>query len=320
MNEYLREKKALIDAALYRYLTADGDVPPRLVEAMRYSVLAGGKRVRGILVMAAAEAVGGLMSDNQAHSAGEGGTQQALPVGGATRAPVNVLPCAGALEVIHTFSLIHDDLPAMDNDDLRRGIPTNHKVYGEAMAILAGDGLLVEAFRWLAGPALVEKIPASRVLEVIADIAGATGMQGMVGGQVLDMAAEGTIISPEAVARLHRLKTGALIQVAVTSGAKLAGATPAVVQTMGQYGAAIGQAFQIADDLLGIEGIQIELGKPVGSDAARKKATYPAIAGVDGAHRRMAELTEEALHLLENAGPSAEHLRLLARYITERRF
>lgn len=293
IETYLKLRKAQVDAALAAYLGQDQDYPPQLAEAMRYSVMAGGKRLRPILVMAGAAAVGGAEAD--------------------------VMPCACALEIIHTFSLIHDDLPAMDNDDLRRGVRTNHKVFGEAMAILAGDGLLAEAFHWLAGPELAEKIAAQRILEVIRDIAEATGSRGMVGGQVLDMQAEGRQITPDAVTHLHRLKTGALIRVAVTSGAKLGGGDRNAVAALGRYGEAIGLAFQIADDLLGEEGQEIELGKPVGSDAARHKATYPAIAGVEAARQRMMRLTTEAIEAMAEFDHRAEPLRLLTRYIRNRR-
>lgn len=294
IQTYLQSRKTLVDTALTTYLDQLTNVPPRLVEAMRYSLLAGGKRIRPILVMAGAAAVGG---DEQ-----------------------HVMPCACALEAIHTFSLIHDDLPAMDNDDLRRGVPTNHKMFGEAMAILAGDGLHAEAFRWLAIAGKAQDLPAERLLEVLGDIAEATGPGGMVGGQVLDIAAEGHQLTADGVTQLQALKTGALIRVAVTSGAKLVGADTATVAALRRYGETVGLAFQIADDLLGTEGNVLEMGKPVGSDAAHRKATYPAMVGVAAARTRMQELTDEAVRSIAALGERAELLRLLAGYITSRRY
>ncbi|MBI2346761.1 MAG: polyprenyl synthetase family protein [Deltaproteobacteria bacterium] len=268
ITAYLSERKAIVDRSLAAYLERREGCPPRLIEAMRYSLMAGGKRLRPILTMAAAAAVGGK--------------------------EVDVLPCACALEMIHTFSLIHDDLPAMDDDDLRRGVPTNHKVFGEGLAILAGDGLLAEAF-------------------------GATGAGGMVGGQVLDMEGEGRQMTQIDVTQTYRLKTGALIKVAVTSGAKLVGATTAQLAALERYGAAAGLAFQIADDLLGMEGEEAQLGKRVGNDAARGKATYPVVVGAAAARTRMRELTAEALTAITSFGDPAEPLRATANYITERK-
>lgn len=291
--DYLTERKARIDQALGAYMAQAVDYPEPLQHAMQYSLMAGGKRLRPVLTLAGAAAAGG---DETV-----------------------VLPCACALEMIHTFSLIHDDLPAMDNDDLRRGRPTSHKVFGEALAILAGDGLLAEAFWWLAGPALADRVPTDRILAVLRDIAEATGARGMVGGQVLDIRAEGEALTPAAVQELHRLKTGALIRVAVTSGAKLAGGDAETIAALRRYGEQIGLAFQIADDLLGVEGTAAELGKPVGSDAARRKATYPAMVGAEAARKEMTRLTAAAVTALRGFDERAEPLRLLALYITERR-
>ncbi|MBI4366507.1 MAG: polyprenyl synthetase family protein [Deltaproteobacteria bacterium] len=293
LASYLKERKDLVDRALADYCADRGDAPPRLTEAMRYSVLAGGKRVRPILCLAGAAAVGG---EERA-----------------------VLSCACALELIHTFSLIHDDLPAMDNDDLRRGRPTNHKVFGEAMAILAGDGLLAEAFRLMIDGMAGSDRLAACLLPVLGDIAEATGPSGMVGGQVLDMQAEGQALTAEAILHLHRLKTGALIRVAAVSGAKLAGADPAQVAALTRYGEAIGQAFQIADDILGAEGNAAEMGKPVGSDAARGKATYPSVVGMAAARERMLAAANAGIAALADFDDRAEPLRQLARYITQRR-
>lgn len=291
IKTYLAEQKSKIDASLSHYLERDYSFPPRLAEAMRYSVMAGGKRVRAILTMATARAVGGREED--------------------------VLPCACAMEMIHTFSLIHDDLPAMDNDDLRRGVPTNHKVFGEAMAILSGDALLAEAFLCLVE--MSDRVPGSVLLEVVRDIAEATGPRGMVGGQVLDMAAEGKALTGEEIRKIHQYKTGALIKISVTSGAKLVGANTDQIGALARYGESVGLAFQIADDLLGAEGICEELGKPVGSDAARKKATYQTAVGIETARKEMLQLTGRAVDSLQGFGELAEPLRLLAHYITERR-
>lgn len=293
ITAYLSERKAIVDRSLAAYLERREGCPPRLIEAMRYSLMAGGKRLRPILTMAAAAAVGGK--------------------------EVDVLPCACALEMIHTFSLIHDDLPAMDDDDLRRGVPTNHKVFGEGLAILAGDGLLAEAFGWLSGQTLRAQTEAERLLAVIGDIARATGAGGMVGGQVLDMEGEGRQMTQIDVTQTYRLKTGALIKVAVTSGAKLVGATTAQLAALERYGAAAGLAFQIADDLLGMEGEEAQLGKRVGNDAARGKATYPVVVGAAAARTRMRELTAEALTAITSFGDPAEPLRATANYITERK-
>ncbi len=291
LQSYLKAKKNVVEAALAQSIL-DATIPARLREAMRYSLLAGGKRLRPILVIAGAEIAGGTADD--------------------------VMPCACALEMIHTFSLVHDDLPAMDDDDLRRGTPTNHKVFGEAMAILAGDGLLAEAFSMLVrGPWHVAIAPAAR-LAVIGAIADATGGRGMVGGQVLDILGEQQQLSPDQVEHLHRYKTGALIQVAVTSGAQLMGAAPDVVSRLQRYGAAIGFAFQIADDLLSLERTTEELGKRAGNDLERQKATYPAMAGREAARTRMQALTTEALDALAGLGTAADPLRALAAYVTER--
>lgn len=289
---YLESRQALVETALARSLTDARLLPERLREAMRYSLLAGGKRIRPILVMAGAEAVGG--------------TADA------------VMPCAVALEMIHTFSLVHDDLPAMDNDDLRRGVPTNHKQFGEAVAILAGDGLLAEAFWCLTQPGALPA-PAHVVLQVVHEIADATGARGMTGGQALDIQAEQCVLAPAAVEQLHAHKTGALIRVAVVSGARLAGGSADQVARLARYGEAVGLAFQIADDLLSLEGTAEELGKPVGNDAARAKATFPAMAGRDAARARMEQLTAQAHDVLESFGAAAAPLRAIAAYITSRR-
>ncbi len=214
--------------------------------------------------------------------------------------------------MIHTFSLIHDDLPAMDNDDLRRGVPTNHKVFGEGLAILAGDGLLAEAFYLLA------QSKHEKTLEVIRDIAEAAGPAGMVGGQVLDLQGEGADLQPDDLERIHRYKTGRLIAVAVTSGAKIGGAAPAQLGALKVYGEKIGLAFQIADDILNVEGSKADLGKSTGSDAQKKKATYPGLLGLEVSKQKAAALMEEAVAALRIFDEKADPLRELACYIVRR--
>jgi geranylgeranyl diphosphate synthase type II len=260
----------------------------RLAEAMRYSLEAGGKRVRPVLCLLAAEAVGG-----QAEAA---------------------LPGALALEYIHTYSLIHDDLPAMDDDDLRRGRPTNHKVYGEGHAILAGDGLLTEAFRVLAaGPG----DPARR-LEALSLLAEAAGWRGMVGGQALDL--EGETLEHydlEHLRLIHRLKTGALLRASLEIGAVLGGAQSLERQALRAYGEAIGLAFQIQDDILDATATDADLGKRTGKDAGRGKITYPSLLGLDGARKALEEATETALCQLASL-PNRYSLEAWARYLAQR--
>lgn len=290
IETYLATYKELVEKSLLLYLK-DENVTARLKEAMDYSLRAGGKRLRPILVLAGAEAVGGK--------------------------PDDVMDVACALEMIHTFSLIHDDLPAMDNDDLRRGKPTSHKVFGEAAAILAGDALLAEAFY------LLSKNSCNRdprlVLEVMSDIAFATGARGMTGGQQIDMESMGKKLTEEELTTLHRLKTGRLITVSVTSGAKYCGAPKEKIRALNSYGQSIGLAFQIADDILDIEGDQDEIGKDVGSDIENDKATYPAIIGLDRSKNKAEELIGDAVSALSIFDGSADPLRGIAKYVVERK-
>ena len=289
---YLKERARLVDEALERFLPPETAPPATLHRAMRYSVFAGGKRLRPVLVIAGAEAVGGTAEQ--------------------------VLPTACAMEMIHTYSLIHDDLPAMDNDDYRRGQLTNHKVFGEAMAILAGDALLTLAFGMIAenfaghaaGPAL---------REVLADVAAGAGAAGMVGGQVADIEAEGRPASAEIVDYIHRHKTAALIRTSLRAGATICGATAAQREALGVAGGAIGLAFQIVDDLLDVEGTTEQLGKTAGKDQAQHKATYPAVHGLEASRRRAAELVAEAERALVPLGAPAEPIRALARFVFERK-
>ncbi len=295
LKEYLKDKKSVIETALNTFmLPAEGPFREH-IEAMRYSLFVGGKRVRPILCLAAAESVA--ENEDIDHIA---------------------LPIACALECIHTYSLIHDDLPAMDNDALRRGKPTNHVVYGEAEAILAGDGLLTFAFELLSGNEAVS-IPPKVRLQIIQVIAKAAGSAGMVGGQALDIANEGKNIPYEALRIMHKSKTGALITASAACGALIAGATPEQLRALTAYGDNIGLAFQIADDLLDIESTTEELGKPVGSDLTSHKVTYPSLFGLERSKAMGREAVEAALAALAPFNHFAEPLRALAVYIIERK-
>jgi geranylgeranyl diphosphate synthase type II len=294
LKEYLKEQCACVDAALDRFLPQESELPHSIHKAMRYSVFAGGKRVRPILMLAACQAVGG-------------NTERALPA-------------ACAMEMIHTYSLIHDDLPAMDDDDFRRGNPTNHKVFGEAIAILAGDALLTEAFKLISDPRFSAGCDPAGLLAVIHEIATCAGSHGMVGGQVVDMESEGNHeIDLATVQYIHTHKTGALIKASVVAGALLGGAVGPQLAAITRYGEAAGLAFQIADDILDIEGTTEEIGKDAGSDEARGKATYPAVIGLSAAKEEAQAMMEEALRALEVFGAEAEPLREIARYIVQRK-
>lgn len=291
---YIAERTALVDAALDRFLPQEQMLPARLHQSMRYSIFAGGKRLRPVLMMASCEAVGG----------------------DASRA----VPAACAMEMIHTYSLIHDDLPAMDDDDYRRGRLTNHKVFGDATAILAGDALLTQAFVLLSDTAVFEGVSADVRLKVIGTIATAAGSFGMVGGQAVDMESEGQAVDLPTLEYIHTHKTGALILASITSGALLGGATPDELRALERYGAAIGLAFQVADDILDIVGDQATIGKDVGSDEARGKATYPALLGLGEARNRARELRDMAVSSLAPFGEKGERLRQIAHFVVDRTF
>lgn len=294
LDSYLQERIQLVETALDHYLPGSDTLPESLHESMRYSVFAGGKRIRPVLMMAACEAVGGT--------------------------PNQVLPAACAIEMIHSYSLIHDDLPAMDDDDLRRGKPTNHKVYGEARAILAGDALLTEAIILLSNPDVNPELSAASRCEIIHLLTRSAGSRGMVGGQVVDMESEGKVIDLPTLEYIHTHKTGALILAALETGAILGGATRSQRRALCRYGEAAGLAFQVADDILDIVADQQELGKDVGSDQQRGKATYPALLGLAGARERARELRELALSSLETFADTARPLREIASYIVNRSF
>ena len=294
LKQYIKDRCQLVDKELDRVMPLGEELPFSLHHSMRYSTFAGGKRIRPVLLLAACEAVGGDVS--------------------------RAVSAAAAMEMIHTYSLVHDDLPAMDNDDFRRGNPTNHKVFGEAVAILAGDALLTQAFILLSSPELASVAPPATILQVIHEIACCAGSKGMVGGQVVDMESEGKAdIDLPTVQYIHIHKTGALIKASIKSGALLGGAHESQLEALVRYGEAIGLAFQIADDILDIEGTTEELGKDAGSDQARGKATYPAVVGIAEARRRAAELLEMALESLADFDNRADPLREIARYVVARK-
>jgi geranylgeranyl diphosphate synthase type II len=291
LTSYLAARREMVDAALDRVLPPETAEPLSIHRAMRYSVLAPGKRLRPVLVIAGAEAVGGRAED--------------------------VLDTACALELIHAYSLIHDDLPAMDDDDYRRGRLTSHKVFGEAIAILAGDALLTLAFRLIAVNAA--RVAPAAVGAVVAEVADAAGTGGMVGGQVVDIESEGKAIAPEMLDYIHLHKTAALIRAALRVGALLAGAGPEQVEAISRAGRALGLAFQIVDDILDVEGNLAELGKSAGSDERKQKATYPALYGLATSKERARALVDETKQLLIPLGPPAEPIRAIADFVFERR-
>jgi geranylgeranyl diphosphate synthase type II len=291
-EEALGAKAKMINEGLHHYMPSESDYPPLIHEAMHYSLFAGGKRLRGALTLATAEALG---------------LQQE-----------RVLAAACALEMIHTYSLIHDDLPAMDDDDFRRGKPTCHRVYGEAIAILAGDALLTLAFSVLCRLRESGFSPGV-ILQVIEEIATAAGTRGLIGGQVVDLESEGCQVSPGTIEYIHLHKTAALFRAAVRSGALLAGAEQQKLELLTDYAVALGMAFQITDDILDLIGDEKVLGKPVKSDLAKKKATYPSVFGLERAREIAACYVDKALQALETLGPEFEFLRGAACYLLQRR-
>jgi geranylgeranyl diphosphate synthase type II len=292
LENYLAEKRAFVDQALDAVIPPESAYPSSIHKAMRYCLFAGGKRLRPVLAIAAADAVG------------ENGDSIARE--------------ACSLELIHTYSLIHDDLPSMDNDDFRRGRSTTHKVFGEALAILAGDALLTEAFALLSGSMLRNARPAQVTLEAVQLLAEAAGSRGLIAGQVVDLESEGRVIDETLLDYMHTHKTGSLITASVMLGATLAGATLQQLDCLRAYGEAIGLAFQITDDILDVTGTTSDLGKTAGSDAKKNKATYPALHGMKNAQDRLHALYETAIHALQSFDEKADPLRGIARYIIER--
>jgi len=291
LDDYLADRRRQVEKALERLTPASDERPAEIHRAVRHSLFAGGKRIRPILFIAAAEAVLG------------------APAPGA-----EVPACA--LEMVHTYSLIHDDLPALDNDDLRRGQPTCHKAFGEATAILAGDALLTRAFGVLAES---EAAPAERRIRMTAELAAAAGtIEGMIGGQVEDLAAEGKPVEEERLLYIHRSKTGALICASVRMGAIWAGADEPQLKALDLYGRNIGVAFQIADDILDVTKTSAQLGKTAGKDVEQQKTTYPALYGLEESRRRAAERLAAATGALEPFGPAARRLREIADLIVHR--
>ncbi len=293
LKEYLAERKQWVEAAMEKCLPEPAGLEKNVIDSMRYSLFAGGKRLRPILCLAAAEVVGGAWQ--------------------------TAMPSACALEIIHTFSLIHDDLPAMDNDDYRRGKLTNHKVYGEAMAILAGDALLTEAFYIVANSRADLNIPPDRLLDAIVIISKAAGFRGMIAGQVIDMESENRDVDISTVEYMHVHKTGALISASLEVGAILGGGSQEQVAALKRYGRHLGLAFQITDDLLDIEGDAELMGKTPGSDIAKNKKTYPALLGVPATREAAKTHVEGALEALESFDEKAGPLRAIARYLLNRK-
>ncbi|MGO9688897.1 MAG: polyprenyl synthetase family protein [Syntrophobacteraceae bacterium] len=292
IKTYLAKKKDIVDKSLEKLVPPSTAFPPSVHEAIRYSLFAGGKRVRPILVIAAAEALGASTAD--------------------------LLPFAGALELIHTYSLIHDDLPALDDDDFRRGRATCHKVYGETIAILAGDGLLNMAFEVLSDSRRLKAVSAQRLVAIIKEISTASGVYGMVGGQVVDIESEGKDIDFPTLEYIHTHKTGALIRASVRTGALYAKASKKQFSALTHYGELVGLAFQIFDDILDITGSREETGKDEGSDLKKGKQTFPSFYGLDESRRRAVEVSDRAVLALKDFGRKADPLRELAKYIVNR--
>jgi geranylgeranyl diphosphate synthase type II len=291
LQTYLKERAALIEHALAETVSAHDGLESRLFEAMRYSLLDGGKRLRPILTLASCEAVGGSLDD--------------------------AISFACALEMIHTYSLIHDDLPTMDNDDLRHGKPSNHKVYGDAIATLAGDALLTDAFAAVARSPLANKSPAV-VLEVVAELSDAAGSRGMVSGQAIDLLGEGRAMNLEQLEYLHSKKTGALFLASVVGGARLGGATRPQLDSLSKYARSLGLCFQVVDDLLDVEASTEQMGKRTNKDQAAGKNTYPALIGIEQSRALARDLESRAQAALSSFDHRAEPLRAIASFVVER--
>jgi geranylgeranyl diphosphate synthase type II len=289
---YFTRRTEEVNQWLDKFLPQEEVAPTSIHRAMRYSIFAGGKRLRPILVLSSGEALGAATED--------------------------LMPAACALELIHTYSLIHDDLPAMDNDDLRRGRPTCHKAFGEAIAILAGDALLTQAFRILSAEA--PNGDAAKQLRVIREISTAAGtVEALIGGQVVDIESEGKAVDAETLEYIHRSKTGAMIRACCVVGGIIAGASDEQLQRITRYGECIGLAFQIADDILDVTQTSEQLGKTAGKDLAAAKATYPAIHGIDASHAKAREMVDEAVTSLSAIAGDTQILEAIARFIIERK-
>ena len=292
INDYLKSKKELVESFLQARMDnkkEDKGCPRQLQEAMAYSLMAGGKRIRPIFCIAGYEASGGDSSV--------------------------IIPVASAIELIHTYSLIHDDLPSMDNDDLRRNKPTNHKVFGEASAILAGDALLTDAFSIITET----ELPPDILLRAINELSHACGPEGMVGGQIVDILVEGKKASKDDIYYIHTHKTGALIRSAIRIGSFIAGASAETLELMTIYGEKVGLAFQIIDDILDVTGTKDELGKPTGSDILSGKNTYPSLFGLEESISISKNLIDESIRSIKGLNGNADTLIELAKYIHERR-
>ncbi|MEC4686274.1 MAG: farnesyl diphosphate synthase [Nitrospirota bacterium] len=288
LKDYIKKRQELVDSYLKKYFAGEF-LPERLYESVTYSLFAGGKRIRPVLAIASFEACGGKAED--------------------------ILPQASAIELIHTYSLIHDDLPAMDDDAIRRGKPTNHKVFGEAIAILAGDALLTEAFVMFTEG---ERFSPHAVKEAIRILADAAGPRGMVGGQAEDILSERKEPDPRTVHFIHTHKTGALICASVRIAPVLAEASHEIIESLGMYGEKVGLAFQIVDDILDVTGDSDSLGKKTGADSEKGKMTYPAIYGIERSKAAANELVEEAISVIDFMGDGADSLRSIAKYLVQR--
>jgi geranylgeranyl diphosphate synthase type II len=292
LSEYLKARQESINTWLKRLIPHENAFPSTIHRSMLYSLMAGGKRLRPILALAAAEAVDG---DEE-----------------------TVLPFSCAIEMVHTYSLIHDDLPAMDNDDLRRGKPTCHKVFGEGIAILAGDALLTHAFTTASNPEYAKNLDPAVRITIIHELAKASGTEGMIGGQVLDLEAQNSSLGLDELSTIHKLKTGSLIMASTKIGALAAGGTKKDVESLSAYGQHLGLAFQIMDDLLDIEGSEEIIGKTSKSDLINHKSTYPALMGVAESREKAKDSIEQALAVIDHFDHRADALRQLAHYTITR--
>jgi geranylgeranyl diphosphate synthase, type II len=290
INAYISGSKKLVDQYLDQLLSAESEAPSTIHKAMRYSIFAGGKRVRPILTLAAGESLAG---------------ERAI-----------LFHLGAAIEMMHTYSLIHDDLPALDNDDLRRGLPTCHKVFGDAMAILAGDALMTRCYQILAD---LPGLPDSSRISIIREIAAATGtVDGMIGGQVVDLESEGKTVDAGVLEYIHHSKTGALLSACVRCGAMAAGAQASELRALTEFGNKIGLVFQIVDDILDVTSSSEVLGKTAGKDVKVKKVTYPAFYGIEASRQKARELVSSALENIGDLGEEATPLRSLAQFIISR--